>query len=177
MDGAPTFSAGLAQSKAVSSVTFGRATSEFESAISGRPVFAIGLLQHGSWYAGRGGAPIVVDGQVVGAVGVSGNTGEREDELAKEAAARAAIAIGAGDTEGVSSPLTGKPETAMMRPQTAADGKRAGDMEFWQALSFTETEQLIGISQAAEAAGFTGVAFADHLVTPSTILSPLPLHP
>jgi glc operon protein GlcG len=100
MDGAPTFSAGLAQSKAVSSVTFGRATSDFESAIRDRPVFAIGLLQHGSWYAGRGGAPIVVDGQVVGAVGVSGNTGEREDELAKEAAARAAVAIGAGDIEG-----------------------------------------------------------------------------
>jgi glc operon protein GlcG len=95
MDGAPVFSAGLAQSKAVSSVTFGRATSEFESAISDRPVFAIGLLQHGSWYAGRGGAPIRVDGQVVGAVGVSGNTGEREDDLAKQAAASAAASIGA----------------------------------------------------------------------------------
>jgi probable F420-dependent oxidoreductase len=47
-------------------------------------------------------------------------------------------------------------------------------MEFWQALSFTETEQLIGISQAAEQAGFTGVAFADHLVTPETITSRYP---
>ncbi len=47
-------------------------------------------------------------------------------------------------------------------------------MEFWQALSFTETEQLIEISQVAESVGFTGVAFADHLVTPATITSPYP---
>jgi probable F420-dependent oxidoreductase len=56
-------------------------------------------------------------------------------------------------------------------------GQRTGDMEFWQALSFTETEQLIGIAQAAEAAGFTGVAFADHLVTPATITSRYPYTP
>jgi uncharacterized protein GlcG (DUF336 family) len=93
MDGAPAFSARLALSKAVSSATFGRTTAEFEEAIGDRPVFAIGLLQHGGWYAGRGGAPIVLDGQVVGAVGVSGNTAGREDELAKEAAGRVSVAL------------------------------------------------------------------------------------
>jgi probable F420-dependent oxidoreductase len=47
-------------------------------------------------------------------------------------------------------------------------------MDFWQALSFTETDQLIEIAQIAEAVGFAGVAFADHLVTPETITSPYP---
>jgi uncharacterized protein GlcG (DUF336 family) len=93
MDGAPAFSAELALSKAVSSATFGRSTSDFEEAISDRPVFAIGLLQQGQWYAGRGGAPIVVDGHVVGAVGVSGDTAAQEDELAKEAAGDASASI------------------------------------------------------------------------------------
>ncbi len=93
MDGAPGFSAQLAVTKAVSSVTFGRTTAEFEEAISDRPAFAIGLLQHGGWYAGRGGAPIVADGHVVGAVGVSGNAASREDELAREAAGRVSASL------------------------------------------------------------------------------------
>jgi probable F420-dependent oxidoreductase len=47
-------------------------------------------------------------------------------------------------------------------------------VEFWQSLAFTETEQLIELAQAAEAVGFTGVGFADHLVTPATITSRYP---
>jgi probable F420-dependent oxidoreductase len=47
-------------------------------------------------------------------------------------------------------------------------------MEFWQALSFTEPEQLVEIAQAAEEVGFTGVGLAEHLVTPGTIESPYP---
>jgi uncharacterized protein GlcG (DUF336 family) len=100
MDGAPVFSARLALSKAISSATFGRATSDFEEAIRDRPVFAIGLLQQGGWYAGRGGAPLVVDGQVVGAVGVSGNTAAREDELAREAASRVSASLASGQAIG-----------------------------------------------------------------------------
>jgi uncharacterized protein GlcG (DUF336 family) len=102
MDGAPGFSARLAVSKAVSSATFATTTAEFEEAIGDRPVFAIGLLQHGGWYAGRGGAPILVDGQVVGAVGVSGNTAAREDDLAREAASRVSVALAAS-----AQPVTG----------------------------------------------------------------------
>jgi probable F420-dependent oxidoreductase len=47
-------------------------------------------------------------------------------------------------------------------------------MEFWQALSFTEPEQLVEIAQAAEEVGFTGVGLAEHLVTPGKIESPYP---
>ena len=87
MDGAPAFSTGLAITKAMTSATFGRATSDMEELVAERPGFAVGFLGHGGWYVGRGGAPIVVDGETVGAIGVSGNTAEAEDGLAKELAA------------------------------------------------------------------------------------------
>jgi probable F420-dependent oxidoreductase len=47
-------------------------------------------------------------------------------------------------------------------------------MEFWQALSFTEPEQLIEIAQIAEEVGFAGVGLAEHIVTPARIESPYP---
>ena len=86
MDGAPAFSAGLAVAKARTSATFGRATSDMEELVAERPSFAVGFLGHGDWYVGRGGAPIIVDGECVGAIGVSGNTAEVEDGLAKRLA-------------------------------------------------------------------------------------------
>jgi probable F420-dependent oxidoreductase len=47
-------------------------------------------------------------------------------------------------------------------------------VEFWQALAFTEVDQLVEIARCAEAVGFTGVAIDDHLVTPATVTSPYP---
>jgi probable F420-dependent oxidoreductase len=47
-------------------------------------------------------------------------------------------------------------------------------MEFWQAVSFTEPEQLVEIAKCAEEVGFTGMGLAEHLVTPGTIESPYP---
>ena len=53
----------------------------------GRPAFAAGFLPQGPWFVARGGAPILVDGECVGAIGISGNSGEHEDELARRLAA------------------------------------------------------------------------------------------
>lgn len=47
-------------------------------------------------------------------------------------------------------------------------------MKFWQAISFAEPDQLIGIAQAAEEAGFHGVLLADHLFFPGTLKSKYP---
>lgn len=47
-------------------------------------------------------------------------------------------------------------------------------MRFWQAVAFTETEQLVDIARAADELGFAGLTLADHLVTPATIDSPYP---
>jgi len=47
-------------------------------------------------------------------------------------------------------------------------------MEFWQAIAYTEVEQLVGFARLAEECGFTGVTAGDHFVTPARIDSPYP---
>src|SRR5262245_15191700 len=86
MDGAPRFSAELAPSKARTAMTFGRPTSAMEAMFADRPAFAASFVHQGGWYLGRGGFPVVVDGAVVGGVGVSGDEAEREESLARAAA-------------------------------------------------------------------------------------------
>jgi probable F420-dependent oxidoreductase len=50
-------------------------------------------------------------------------------------------------------------------------------VDFWQAVSFTETDQLIDIAKIAEAVGFTGLGISEHLVTPGRITSKYPYTP
>jgi probable F420-dependent oxidoreductase len=47
-------------------------------------------------------------------------------------------------------------------------------MEFWQAIAFTEPDQLVRFAQSAESFGFDGVTAGDHFCTPSDIASPYP---
>jgi probable F420-dependent oxidoreductase len=47
-------------------------------------------------------------------------------------------------------------------------------MKFWQAVSFAEPDQLVGIAQAAEEAGYHGLLLADHLFFPATLGSKYP---
>jgi len=47
-------------------------------------------------------------------------------------------------------------------------------MEFWQAIAFTEPDQLVDFARCAEALGFDGVATGDHFITPERIESPYP---
>ena len=47
-------------------------------------------------------------------------------------------------------------------------------MEFWQAVSFLETDQLLDVARRAEEVGFTGIITGDHLVHPHEIRSPYP---
>jgi uncharacterized protein GlcG (DUF336 family) len=87
MDRAPRFSAQLAVAKARTAATFGNPTSQLEAAFHDRAVFANTFASQGAWYFGRGGFPVRVDGELVGGIGVSGETAEREEELARRAAA------------------------------------------------------------------------------------------
>jgi len=50
-------------------------------------------------------------------------------------------------------------------------------MQFWQAISYAPPDQLIELARTAEAAGFTGVAIPDHIVTPVRIESRYPYTP
>lgn len=47
-------------------------------------------------------------------------------------------------------------------------------MKFWQVVSFSEPDQLLGIARAAEEAGFHGVLLSDHLFFPGRLASRYP---
>lgn len=50
-------------------------------------------------------------------------------------------------------------------------------MQFWQALAFTDTDQLLDLARAAEEMGFDGVLVSDHLFHPEKLASRYPYAP
>ena len=77
MDGAPLLSVGVARDKAWTVSSFGRPTHWWAEAMAEDP--SLKALANGRpLMAVPGGVPIVVDGSIVGAVGVSGNTAEQD---------------------------------------------------------------------------------------------------
>jgi glc operon protein GlcG len=85
MDGARPASAATALTKAVSAATFRQETGPLPA--RGEPDVLLSLsiqtASGGKVTTLKGGVPIVVDGQVVGAVGVGGGTGEQDVEVAR----------------------------------------------------------------------------------------------
>jgi glc operon protein GlcG len=88
MDGARPASAYTAQTKAVTAATFRQETGTQPP--KGEPDLLLNLsLQNAAAASGgklttlRGGVPVVIDGQVVGAVGVGGGSGEQDAEVAR----------------------------------------------------------------------------------------------
>ncbi|WP_417222640.1 GlcG/HbpS family heme-binding protein [Amphritea sp.] len=83
--GAPMPSMDYAEKKAYTAVHFKRPTDKWAEALEGQAVLANGLAQHEKVALFGGGLPAVVDGVVVGAVGVSGGK-VVEDIVCAEAA-------------------------------------------------------------------------------------------
>ena len=88
MDGARPASVNTALTKAVTAATFRQATGPLP--LTGEPDILLNLsLQNAAAASGgkittlKGGVPIVVDDQVIGAVGVGGGSGEQDAEVAK----------------------------------------------------------------------------------------------
>jgi len=80
LDGCPPISAYIAQEKARSAALGQRETKRYEELVNGgRTSFLSAPLVT----ALEGGVPIVIDGQVIGAVGVSGVTSEQDAQIAK----------------------------------------------------------------------------------------------
>ena len=50
-------------------------------------------------------------------------------------------------------------------------------MRFWQALSFTETDQLVPLARSCEELGFHGVFLSDHVFVPGRLVSRYPYSP
>src|SRR5688572_5581632 len=84
MDGTQTASVEIALAKARSAAAFRRPTREMADWVEGGNV---GLLALPGLVPVEGGLPLVVDGQPVGAVGVSGATASQDGEVAKAGAA------------------------------------------------------------------------------------------
>jgi len=88
MDGARPASGQTALTKAVAAATFRQETGPLPA--KGEPdlLLSLSLAAAAAGSGGKltplkGGVPIVVDGQIVGAVGVGGGTGEQDAEVAK----------------------------------------------------------------------------------------------
>src|ERR671911_1358030 len=61
-----------------------------------------------------------------------------------------------------------------MRTGNSASG---GSVQHWQAVAFTEVDQLVGVARAAEELGFAGILVPDHVVNPVTVTSTYPYAP
>jgi glc operon protein GlcG len=84
LDGTFAAASNIATGKARSAANFRKPTKDFEDAIKGGRT---SLVANPELLPLQGGVPIVVDGQVVGAVGVAGaNSAQQDDEIARVAA-------------------------------------------------------------------------------------------
>ena len=79
-------SVGISQHKARTAARYRRATLVFETLIGKGPYFAY-LTTLDDVIASRGGNPLMVGGKVVGAIGVSGGSGEQDHAVAEAGAA------------------------------------------------------------------------------------------
>jgi uncharacterized protein GlcG (DUF336 family) len=86
MDNAQLASIQISQHKARTSARARRPTLAFEMGV-GRGQYFTYLLTLDDIIASRGGNPLIVDGKIVGAIGVSGGTGSQDDTVSKAGAA------------------------------------------------------------------------------------------
>jgi uncharacterized protein GlcG (DUF336 family) len=82
MDDTQIGSIEVAQAKGRSAVAFKRPTKAFEDAVAGGRT---AVLRLPGAVPIEGGLPIIVDGKVIGAIGVSGGTSPQDGEVAKAA--------------------------------------------------------------------------------------------
>ena len=84
MDGAQLASIAIAEHKAKAAATFRRETKLFENAMQSGLIYQLSL---DGIIGSRGGIPLVEDGKMIGAIGVSGGTGSQDEVSSKAGAA------------------------------------------------------------------------------------------
>jgi glc operon protein GlcG len=92
MDGAPLLSVRIAQDKAWTAAAFGLPTDAWWNLVKDEPPLLHGIVKTDRLIIFGGGLPLVVEGRVVGGIGVSGGSAEQDRAIA---AAGAAV-VGAG---------------------------------------------------------------------------------
>lgn len=85
LDGTQNGSIEVAQRKARTAVNFKRPTKVFEDAIAGGRTAVLALTEVGAFPL-EGGVPLMYQGQIVGAIGVSGVTSQQDGVVAKAGA-------------------------------------------------------------------------------------------
>ncbi|MGI8312024.1 GlcG/HbpS family heme-binding protein [Saccharopolyspora hattusasensis] len=87
-DGALLASPEISSNKAYTSVSMKMPTGDLNELVQpGGPFFGLQTAQARPFVTFAGGVPILVDGEVVGAIGVAGGTGEQDEEVANAGAA------------------------------------------------------------------------------------------
>jgi glc operon protein GlcG len=82
MDNTQTGSIAVSQDKAVSAAMFRRPTKAFQDALAGGGA-ALRILTLRGANAVEGGIPLLADGKIIGAIGVSGGSAEQDGVVAK----------------------------------------------------------------------------------------------
>ncbi len=85
MDGAALLAVRIAQQKAWASVSFNMPTHGYYDFIKNDPPLTLGLPHQQDMIVFGGGYPIKIDGQVVGAIGVSGGHYSQDQQVAEAA--------------------------------------------------------------------------------------------
>jgi len=83
MDGAGLLSAQIAQDKAYTVTAFGVATHEWWDNIREDPTLLHGVIKTDRLIIFGGGVPILTDGEIVGAIGVSGGSPKQDQSIAE----------------------------------------------------------------------------------------------
>ena len=81
MDGARVLSIKSAQRKAMTAATTGKPTGELPAEIE----LKLAIATDGTMVNLMGGLPVIVDGQLIGGIGIGSGTGEQEREVANAA--------------------------------------------------------------------------------------------
>ena len=93
MDGVAAPIAEFARENAYTAATMGKPTAAFGDRMDSSPTLRLGLANRPRLLTWGGGLPLVADGRIVGAIGVSGARDDEDIALATEAAAHAGMAV------------------------------------------------------------------------------------
>jgi glc operon protein GlcG len=92
MDGAPPAVADFASDKAYTASMVNKSTRAFFERMASSPELAMGLTNRRRLICWEGGLPILVNGALIGGIGVSGASGPEDAECASEALAGLGLA-------------------------------------------------------------------------------------
>jgi uncharacterized protein GlcG (DUF336 family) len=98
MDGAPWISAEVAQGKAWTAAAYGMPSAGQKSKMDPLPNFATALstMTHGRFTPQPGAVPVFDGGQLIGALGASGGTGQEDEDVCSAAVRAAGLSVTKG---------------------------------------------------------------------------------